>query len=117
MGEPVHYNCAMEEKDSSPKERKVKPTRERIWVTRAVKERLESWAEANNSEQEKILDDILEFYELSTQDSLQTSLPELELSIAVLNAELSRLLHLLELLEDTVQSVPELEQEAPTVAS
>jgi len=103
----------MEEAAASPKPRKSKTSRERIWVARGVKERLETLAESNNADQEKILDDVLDFYELSTQDSLQTTLPELELSISVLNAELSRLLHLLELLEDTVQSVPELEQEAP----
>jgi len=106
----------MEEISSRPVGRRGKEVaRERIWVTKAVKDRLETLSEANNTNQESILSDVLDFYDLSTGDSLQTTLPELELSVAVLNAELGRFLHLLELLEDTAQNVPDMEAHMQTV--
>lgn len=90
---------------------KDKSLRERIWVTAGIKKRLEEIADTNGVPQERVLADVLDFYELATAEDLQIIVPELELSVSVLNIEVARLSHVLGELEAAMDAIPMVEKE------
>lgn len=80
----------------------VKKENQRIWVAPGIKERLEKMSDESGTSQEKILGDILDYYDTASTRDLNMLLPELQLTVSVLEMEVGRLIHRLTLLDDTV---------------
>lgn len=90
--------------------------RERIWVTKSIKSRLEELASFSGLNQETILGDVLDYYEIGTGEEPQVVLPELEMSVGVLNIELARLNYILETLEAASDTLPLVERDMRPIA-
>jgi len=73
---------------------------QRIWVAAGIKERLEALSEESGVKQERIIADVLDYYESASSRDLNVAIPELQSSVSILEMETSRLIHRLALLED-----------------